>query len=334
MLNKKDLRELISATRQHINLREAVIEKDYYVTQVINAISNVENEYFRLVFCGGTCLAKAHKIVKRMSEDVDFKIQIKKTDTVFSRTLLSKELKKFRSHIKSKLTLLGLTAGDPIVRNEGRYLRIELYYDSVFHTSKELRPHILLEFTLSGIRLPIENLLIKTLIEDTLEDTVIFMPSSTPCISVDETAIEKWVGLTRRIIAIERTYHHDDKTLIRHVYDLHAIKQADKISAAFFALAKIIINNDIKQFKNQHPEYLTNPSNEIKQSLTLLKNKPLWKERYQEFIETMVYDSTHAQEYESVINTLESISVEVINSILPIEETEIKLNSNISKKRG
>ena len=74
MLNKKDLIELISVTRQHINLNDAVIEKDYYVTQVIHAVSDVENEYFRLVFCGGTCLAKAHRIVNRMSEDVDFKI--------------------------------------------------------------------------------------------------------------------------------------------------------------------------------------------------------------------------------------------------------------------
>ena len=54
MPNKKELRELIEATRQHINLSEAVIEKDYYFTQVIHELSNVENEYFRLVFCGGT----------------------------------------------------------------------------------------------------------------------------------------------------------------------------------------------------------------------------------------------------------------------------------------
>jgi predicted nucleotidyltransferase component of viral defense system len=74
MLDKKDLQELISVTRQHIRLSEAVIEKDYYVTQAIHALSGIENEYFRLVFSGGTCLAKAHKIVKRMSEDVDFKI--------------------------------------------------------------------------------------------------------------------------------------------------------------------------------------------------------------------------------------------------------------------
>lgn len=49
---------------------EPVIEKDYYVTQVIHALSNIENKYFRLVFCGGTCLAKAHKVVQRNIESL------------------------------------------------------------------------------------------------------------------------------------------------------------------------------------------------------------------------------------------------------------------------
>ena len=94
MLNEKLLR-LISDTGQILGLREPIIEKDYYVTQAIHALSNIENEYFRLVFCGGTCLAKAHKIVNRMSEDIDFKIQIKKMDAALSKTRLMKELKEF-----------------------------------------------------------------------------------------------------------------------------------------------------------------------------------------------------------------------------------------------
>src|SRR5579862_2552755 len=118
MLNKKDLRDLIETTLLDIKLTGAVIEKDYYVTQVIHALSNIENEYFRLVFAGGTCLAKAHKIVKRMSEDVDFKIQIKRAHPIFSKTRLMKELKEFRSYIKSKLMLPGLIVGNSVVRNE------------------------------------------------------------------------------------------------------------------------------------------------------------------------------------------------------------------------
>src|SRR5579862_307722 len=107
MLNKKDLRDLIETTLLDIKLTGAVIEKDYYVTQVIHALSDIQNEYFRLVFSGGTCLAKAHRIVDRMSEDIDFKIQIKNNE-IFSRSRLIKELKEFRAQIKSSLGVPGL----------------------------------------------------------------------------------------------------------------------------------------------------------------------------------------------------------------------------------
>ncbi len=70
LLNQNQLKELVSVTAETLSIRyPSIIEKDYYVTRVINALSSVENEYFRLIFAGGTCLAKAHKIVKRMSED-------------------------------------------------------------------------------------------------------------------------------------------------------------------------------------------------------------------------------------------------------------------------
>src|SRR5437870_2342574 len=85
------INNLIETTILDIKLTGAVVEKDYYVTQVIHALSDIQNEYFRLVFAGGTCLAKAHRIVDRMSEDIDFKIQIK-NNINFSRSRLIKEL--------------------------------------------------------------------------------------------------------------------------------------------------------------------------------------------------------------------------------------------------
>src|ERR1700758_4884165 len=100
MLDDQVLR-LIGTTSEILDLEDPVIEKDYYVTQLIHALSGTEDEYFRLVFAGGTCLAKAHKIVKRMSEDVDFKIQFKNKDVFPSKNRLIKELKNFRFQVKS-----------------------------------------------------------------------------------------------------------------------------------------------------------------------------------------------------------------------------------------
>ncbi len=312
MLDSK-LLQSIDDTATALELASAVIEKDYYVTHIIHALSDIKNEFFQLVFAGGTCLAKAHKIVKRMSEDIDFKIQFKNIGKNFSKSRMLKELTQFRELINSKLKIEGLTSGQPRVLNKGQYSRIEITYPSAFIANPNLRPDILLEFTLSDIRLSIKNLPIKTLIEDTFKNIVLFAPSSTNCISTDETAIEKWVALTRRVIAIERGYHPNDETLIRHVYDLNAINRANKINNDFFTLAKEIVTTDAKKFKNQHPEYSTNPSAEIRESLALLKNKAIWQEHYEKFLIEMVYDSFPALEYEKAITKIEEISAEILD---------------------
>ncbi len=78
--------------------------------------------------------------------------------------------------------------------------------------------------------------------------------------------------------------------------------------------ARVIVSNDAKQFKNQHhPEYSANPRDEIRQSLNLLRNKPIWKERYQAFIETMVYGSTNTLDYETAIVAIEQMSEKVMD---------------------
>lgn len=303
----------IKETSDFLDLDESIIEKDYYVTQLIQTLSAAENEYFRLVFCGGTSLAKAHKVVQRMSEDVDFKIQRKPYITNFSKSRMLKELKAFRLELQSKLETLHLTASEPVVLNEGRYSHIELNYESVFTINDNLRPHILLEFTLSNIRCDVVTRSIKTLIEETIPNLVLFPHCETVCVHIHETAIEKWVGLTRRIIAIERGYHNDDRTLIRHVYDLHTIELAEPIADGFLMLAKEVILNDAQQFKNQHPEYADNPAEEINHSLNLLSTKPLWRERYQDFIDDMVFNPDSAAVYDKAINIIEDLSNRVIS---------------------
>lgn len=313
MENEALLRQ-ISDTSELLGLDEAVIEKDYYVTQVIHALSSFENETFQLVFCGGTCLAKAHKLVRRMSEDVDFKVQRKTTEN-FSRSRQKNEFNKFRSYIRSSLAVPDLSVTNDFVRNEGRYQQVVLKYPNSFPIGSSLRPDIKIELTFADILLPINDLEVKTLIEDNFDQTKLFIPPITKCISIEETAIEKWVGLTRRIMAIERGREDDDKILIRHVYDLNAINEANKINSSFTEFAKTIVISDGKQFKNQHPEYAADPSAEIRQSLALLKDKPLWKERYEEFIEAMVYDTTNALPYNQAITTLEGISANVIKTL-------------------
>ena len=73
------------------------------------------------------------------------------------------------------------------------------------------------------------------------------------------------------------------------------------------------MQHDATQFKNQHAEYSADPAGEIRLSLGLLRTNPHWKERYYEFVETMVYDNTAALAYESAIDVLEDMSGEVMS---------------------
>ena len=96
---------------------------------------------------------------------------------------------------------------------------------------------------------------------------------------------------------------------------MNAIIQTEKLNSNFIKLAKTIVINDGKQFKNQHSEYALNPKAEIRESLALLKDKPIWKERYEEFIEGMVYDTTNVFPYDQAMRVLEGMSVNILASL-------------------
>lgn len=55
-------------------LPAGVIEKDLLITAVLQIVSTLESDGIQLIFCGGTCLSKAHGLIERMSEDIDFKL--------------------------------------------------------------------------------------------------------------------------------------------------------------------------------------------------------------------------------------------------------------------
>jgi len=58
-----------------VTVDEAYIEKDWYVVQVLRLLSNMQTHNIQIAFGGGTSLAKAG-IIKRFSEDIDFKVAI------------------------------------------------------------------------------------------------------------------------------------------------------------------------------------------------------------------------------------------------------------------
>lgn len=121
MQDNRDIREQIDAINQITGLSRFVIEKDLYVTQAISIVSKLSHALYDLVFQGGTSLAKAHRIIERMSEDCDFRIRFKEENDTLSKALKRKALKKFRHELVDTLKANGFTlnSDDIRVRNEG-----------------------------------------------------------------------------------------------------------------------------------------------------------------------------------------------------------------------
>lgn len=66
--DKEALEELIIGAANELAIPTNVIEKDYYVTITLKALSNKLED---LVFKGGTSLTKCYQLLDRFSEDID-----------------------------------------------------------------------------------------------------------------------------------------------------------------------------------------------------------------------------------------------------------------------
>ncbi len=94
--NTSDFKELIRLTSEYLNINQAFIEKDYWVTFVLRKLSNSQYKD-NFIFKGGTSLSKAYKIIERFSEDVDLAV-------IVMEGLSNNQLKKLIDSASKELT--------------------------------------------------------------------------------------------------------------------------------------------------------------------------------------------------------------------------------------
>ena len=72
-LDSESFRDLLQASSEDLKIPVQLIEKDYYISAILRALS--KSTYSRqIVFKGGTSLSKAFQLIDRFSEDVDFAV--------------------------------------------------------------------------------------------------------------------------------------------------------------------------------------------------------------------------------------------------------------------
>ncbi|HTV70690.1 MAG TPA: nucleotidyl transferase AbiEii/AbiGii toxin family protein [Rhizobiaceae bacterium] len=269
-----------------------LVEKDLHVVKAIAAIAAIDAAPFTLVFGGGTALARAHRIIRRMSEDVDFKIVPRPAPPV-SRAALRQQLGVLRDRVTGALQAAGFAfdPADPAARtrsrNENRYTVWHLPYASGSGAGDGLRPAIQIEMTYALLRRAPVTLPVCSFVAEAHGR----VPEVTalPCVSVTETAAEKLVALTRRTAMELAGLNRDpDPTLVRHIYDLHLMR--GHVDPAVVAdLARAIAAADAKEFGNQYPAYAADIAGETRKALDALRRDPRHGSRYNDFVSAMVY---------------------------------------------
>ena len=301
MSDRPTLQELVEVRGQFKLPDEALVEKDWFVVKALAAIAAADKGPFQIVFQGGTALSRAHRVIERMSEDIDIKIVSKDPPR-------RPALRRLRESITEELLKAGFKF-DPknpehLKSNfESRYTLYQLPYEPIAAGQGALRPEIKIETSVWPMRRPSVELPVISFIAEGFK-----RPPEVPamaCAAIVETAAEKFVALTRRAGAeLAGVQRERDPTLVRHIYDLHVIrKQYDPADVA--GLVREVMQSDAETYGDQFPAYRENPLAETLRAVASIAADPGFAADYASFRRNMVYGE--GPDFETAIATLKML---------------------------
>jgi predicted nucleotidyltransferase component of viral defense system len=222
----------------------AMVEKDWHVAQVLAFLSQHSFSGYHIIFSGGTSLSKAHGLIQRFSEDIDFKV------TTDEASPDRETLSQFKHAVVDALKKAGfaVTQSSLAARDNNRFFSFHIEYDSQFAPLAGLRPHIQLEFTVSPPALPsIKRPVASFLTQLKKEEPEV---TEIDCVDPVEIAADKLSALVWRIPKQAQTPEKmADRSLVRHMHDLAALETLAREHPRFSALVHAALARDAARNK-------------------------------------------------------------------------------------
>lgn len=202
-MDKHSLKDIINFTADKQGFRPVIIEKDYHLTRILNAVN--EHLSCDIIFKGGTLLNKAYLNYHRLSEDLDF--SYRNDVDVSTRGKRSKAMTSIRKKMPSFLSFLGLTSDNPEGRgfnNSTQYL-FNLQFRSIITRRKgDIKFEISLR---QPSLLPPITVQVKHFYQDPFDGEDLFSQGTVLALSLEECAAEKLkAAISRRTPAIRDYY--------------------------------------------------------------------------------------------------------------------------------
>lgn len=242
-------RDELGAVAGALGTTEVLIEKDWHVVQVLGLITAIEFDGITAVFSGGTSLSKAHNIIRRFSEDIDFRCTLD-VPSAMSHGEQRRIRKRYLNAVKTALKKDGYHVIRDSVRDEYRSFQLDIEYPSILtHTTDTgLRPHIQLEMSFHP---PVFAVVMRSISSFVCQNrrAAAEVPEIT-CTDPVETGADKLAALVWRLTAAHLGTRADtyEPALMRHVHDLAALEnQLMEREAEFLRLAAQTIESDMQR---------------------------------------------------------------------------------------
>ena len=296
MLPEPDLFEEIAVA---LGVAPAFIEKDWYAIQVLAGIATVRHECIVPVFCGGTCLSKAHAILKRFSEDLDFRARFL-TEQVPPKNVR----RRFRASVLDAVeTAGGVELERSQIKSGGNYFKFPINYKRMFAMPGGLRTHLQVEFSYTQPKTDIEQRPIKSFVAEFSRTEA---EMNIGCLAPVETAADKLCALTWRVIKRDRHCDGDDPAMIRHLHDLAALHPFIMAqSRAFIKMARIAFAIDLQSGPRAMDHDLAMAA---RQALEILHDDPLYADEYKYLVMNMSYARDNEKlDFSNALDSLKKI---------------------------
>lgn len=253
----------------------ALVEKEWHIVRAIGVIAALDHGAARPVFSGGKSLSVALGLIKRFSEDIDFKV-------VMPESANPSQGRARRRAFRERVLAALVAADFQLVgeaRKASRFFSADFVYPNRFDPVASLRPYLQIEMTFDPPALPPLARPIRSLVAlaQKREPEV----AAFPCVDPIETAADKLSALAWRVCARDRTAPQDDPTVVRHLYDLAALESHIARSSAFPSLVATAAAADTGRGGGRSPP---EPAARLALMIERLAGDPMWAGEYARFV--------------------------------------------------
>jgi hypothetical protein len=251
-----DFEQAVIRAAEHFRprgLREAIIEKDYFVTEALRIIERQAGD--RVIFKGGTSLSKGWNLIQRFSEDIDVFLDPTAFNPPLGKKAIDRELKKLRQAIEQHPGLKFIEKESQTIGGFGRNDRFE--YAQQFSGVGEVRNRVFVEAGTASGREPTDRVRLHSYVAQFLEESGITLgaedegPFEMRLLHFRRTFVEKLFAIHAKVEAFKMT-GQEIGGYARHYYDLFCLADRPEVLAMLQSEEYAAIKADYDRISTGH----------------------------------------------------------------------------------